>query len=308
MKDIINFYYNLNVLSVEDLDTIYSFNYMNDKFYLVPLKRTELELIDLINISKELKLKGIECHDIILNKYGKIITNIYDINYVLLKPVGNIYKEYDISDMIKLNNNLILSPKKSQLYRNAWAKLWSAKIDYLEYQIHELGKNKEIILDSFSYYIGLAENAISYVNKANEQYKQTPLDRICLSHRRIKYPNYQLNYFNPLSFIFDLEVRDLAEYIKSAFFLNQDALSYLKEALKITRLSIYSLELLYARLIYPSYYFDIYETIMNDKDDEEKLIPVIEKADSYENFLKQAYIEISKYGKIESIDWILNKK
>ena len=308
MKDIINYYYNFNIESVEDWDTIFCFDYKNESFYFVPFKRTEGELIDLVEISKELKARNIECHDLILNKFGKIITNVYNTNYVLLKPIGNIKQEYDIKDMIKLNNTLILTPNKSNLYRNSWAKLWSDKIDYFEYQIHELGKDKEIILDSFSYYIGLGENAISYVNNISNKYKKTPLDRICLSHRRINYPNYKLNYLNPLSFIFDLEIRDIAEYIKSAFFKEADALSYLKETLKITKFSTYSLELLYARLLYPSYYFDIYEAIMNNLENEEKLISIIEKADEYEEFLRNAYIEINKYTPIEGIDWILNKK
>ena len=308
MKDIINYYYNLNIESVEDWDNIYCFKWNNSEFYFVPLKRTERELIDLVEISKELKTKGLECHDIILNKFEKLITNVYEANYILLKPIGDIYEEYDLLDMIKINNALILTPNKSNLYRNSWAKLWSDKIDYFEYQIHELGKEKEIILDSFSYYIGLGENAISYVNNTNSKYKQTALDRISLSHRRIKYPNYKLNYLNPLSFIFDLEVRDIAEYIKSAFFAGEDALSYLKEVLKITKFTIYSLELLYARLLYPSYYFDVYESIMNDLEEEEKLIPIIEKANDYEDFLKDAYLEINKYAPIEGIAWILDKK
>ena len=42
--------------------------------------------------------------------------------------------------------------------------------------------------------------------------------RIVLSHRRVFYPNYKLNYLNPLSFVFDLEVRDVAEYLKAMFF------------------------------------------------------------------------------------------
>lgn len=308
MKDMINYYYNLNVLSVEDWDAIYSFSYHNDKFYFVPCKRTEKELIDLVEVSKELKSRGLECHDMILNRFGKLITNIYNTSYILLKTIGDIDKEYDIRDMIKINNQLILTPNKSNLYRNSWAKLWSDKIDYFEYQIHELGKDKEIILDSLSYYIGLGENAISYVNNVNSKYRQTNMDRISLSHRRIKYPNYKLNYLNPLSFIFDLEIRDIAEYIKSAFFAGADALSYLKEALSISRFSVYSLECLYARLLYPSYYFDIYENVMNDLESEEKLIPIIEKADDYEDFLRDAYIEINKYAPIEGIAWILDKK
>ena len=308
MKDIIKYYYNLNIESVEDWDSIYRFKWNKSEYYFVPLKRTERELIDLVEISKELKMRGLECHDIILNKFGKLITNVYEANYILLKPIGDIYEEYDLKEMIKINNALILTPNKSDLYRNSWSKLWSDKIDYFEYQIHELGKDKEIILDSFSYYIGLGENAISYVNNTNSKYKKTGLDRISLSHRRIKYPNYKLNYLNPLSFIFDLEVRDIAEYIKSAFFAGEDALSYLKETLKITRFTIYSLELLYARLIYPSYYFDVYENIMNNKEEEEKLIPIIEKVDDYEDFLRDAYLEMNKYAPIEGIAWIIDKK
>ena len=305
MKDIINYYYNFNIASVEDWDSIFIFTYKKEKFYFVPFKRTERELIDLVEITKELKARGLECHDLILNKFGKLITNVYETNYILLKPIGDIYEEYDIKDMLKINSNLILTPHKSNLYRNSWSKLWSDKIDYFEYQIHELGKNHEIILDSFSYYIGLGENAISYVNNASLKYQKASNDRICLSHRRIKYPNYKLNFLNPLSFIFDLEVRDIAEYIKSAFFAGADALSYLKETLRIAKFSVYSLELLYARLLYPSYYFDIYEAIMNDLESEEKLIPIIEKADEYEDFLRDAYLEINKYAPIEGIDWLI---
>ena len=265
-------------------------------------------MIDLIEVSKELKIRGIECHDILMNKFGILITNVYGNNYILLKPLKDMYEQYDIKSMISFNRNLHLTPNKSKLYHNAWGKLWSDKIDYFEYQIHELGKDKDIILDSFSYYIGLGENAISYVNNTNIKYQRTQQDRICLSHRRIKYPNYKLNYLNPLSFIFDLEVRDIAEYIKSAFFAKEDALNYLKEALKLNHFTIYSLELLYARLLYPSYYFDIYENVMNHTEKEEKLIPIIDLANEYEDFLKSAYIEINKYAPIEGIDWILNKK
>ncbi len=308
MKDIINYYYNFNIESTEDWDNIFCFTYQNEKFYFVPLKRTEKELMDLVEIIKELKLRKIECHDFILNKFGRLVTNVYEANYILLKPIGDIYEEYEISDMLKLNQKLILTPNKSNLYRNSWSKLWSDKIDYFEYQIHELGKGHEIILDSFSYYIGLGENAISYVNNTLLKHPKTSLDRISLSHRRIKYPNYKLNFLNPLSFIFDLEVRDIAEYLKSAFFQKRDALSYLKETLRITNFSIYSLELLFARLLYPSYYFDIYEQVMNNLESEEKLIPIIEKSEEYEEFLKDAYLEINKYAPIERIDWLLNKK
>ena len=308
MKESINYYYNFNIADVENWGDNYRFYYLDQLFYFVPFKRAEAELDDIINVSKELKQKNIEVHDIVMNKFGRVITNIQNINYILLRTIGDISQEYEINDIIKMNNMLILNENKSKLYRNSWASMWSAKLDYFEYQISELGKDKALVLDSFSYYLGLGENAISYLNEITSKYTPSKDDRICLSHKRIDVPNYKLNYLNPLSFIMDYEVRDLASYIKSAFFKGEDALSYLKELLKIKRFTIYSYGLFYARLLYPTYYFDIYEGIMNNKKDEDDLIPIIDKAEDYEIFLKDAYYEIIKYAPIDRIEWILNNK
>ncbi len=308
MKESINYYYNLNIDEVEQWGSIYRFQINNINYYFVPIKRMDNELNDIVNVSNELKLRNIPVHDIIINKFNKIITNVLNTNYCLLKPNKDIYQEYDLPDILALNNNLRLNPSKSNLYRNNWGTLWSNKIDYFEYQIHELGQNKPIILNSFSYYIGLGENAISYVINANNKYQTSENDRICLSHRRLNYPNYALNYLNPLSFIFDLEVRDIAEFIKSAFFANEDALNYLQYALKKCHFSIYSLSLLYARLLYPTYYFDLYEKVMNDEETEEILIPIIEKSTSYEEFLASAFLEINKYAPIDRVEWLLKKE
>ena len=307
MRESINYYYNFNIEDVENWGDTYRFYYLDQLFYFVPFKRAEAELEDIINVSKELKQKNIEVHDIVMNIFGKVITNIQNTNYVLLRTIGDISKKFEISDIIKMNNMLILNENKSKLYRNSWASLWSAKLDYFEYQVSELGKDKPLVLDSFSYYLGLGENAISYLNEVTSKYAPSKDDRICLSHKRIDVPNYKLNYLNPFSFIMDYEVRDLASYIKSAFFKGEDALSYLKELLRIKRFTIYSYGLFYARLIYPTYYFDIYEDIMSGKKDEDDLIAVIDKVDDYEIFLKEVYYEISKYAPIDRIEWLLQK-
>lgn len=308
MKESLNYYYNLNIADLEKWENIYTFELNNWTYYLVPFNRDEKELKDILDVVNELKMHGIYAHEIIPNIYNKLITNIYNVNYCLLKPNLDLKEEIDLPDLINISNHLTLNSPKSHLYRISWAKLWSDKIDYFEYQISELGQGKDLILNSFSYYIGLGENAISYVTNTLNKYKPTNLDKICLSHRRIKFPNYKLNYFNPLSFIFDYEIRDIAEFIKSAFFSNEDALNYLRQALKTTNFSIFSLSLLYARLLYPTYYFDLYEQIMNNEENEEKLIPLIEKIDNYEKFLQEAYLEINKYAPIDRIEWLLKKE
>ena len=154
----------------------------------------------------------------------------------------------------------------------------------------------------------MAENAISYVNNTNMKYGRDAY-RIVLSHRRVFYPNYKLNYLNPLSFVFDLEVRDIAEYLKAMFFKKDISfcLDELSSYLKIRHLSLYEYQMLYARLLYPTYYFDVYESVMNKNGDEEQLVNIIKKCDSYEEFLKKAYLEISKCAKIDKIEWIINQ-
>ncbi len=306
MKDTIEFYYGLDIDTLEELDGKYHFKIENQDYFFVFYNRRMEELDDIINVCGEMFQKGINTHIIYLNKNNSYLTKVGNYNYILFS-VNNLSEEYDIFDMVKISEKLILNNNKSSLYRNNWAKLWSEKIDYFEYQVRELSIEKTIVKNSFSYYIGLAEDAISYVNSTSLKYGSNPY-RIVLSHRRVFYPNYKLNYLNPLSFIFDLEVRDIAEYLKTMFFKeNIDyCLEELSSYLKIRHLSLYEYQMLYARLLYPTYYFDIYDEVMNKNVSEEKLVEVIKRCNEYEQFLKRAYLEISKYARIEKISWIID--
>ena len=308
MKEIINYYYNFDIDETFENENYCSFSFYGEEFFFVFFNRTTDELKDIVDVSVELKNKGIRVHDIILNRDNKLITKVGDVNYILLKLNTIKSEKINFINICEFSSKLKLNSVNSKLYRNSWGDLWSQKIDYFEFQIKELGKDKRIILDSFSYYIGLAENAISYVNKINKVIGMGEKDNITLAHRRIFYPNISLNYLNPLSFIFDLDVRDIAEYLKIEFFNDEDSLLDLKTYLKIKRLTPYSYHMLYARLLYPSYYFDMYEDIMNYDKDEECLLKIIDKIDKYELFLKETYEEISKYTNLEHIDWIIKKE
>ena len=307
MKETLEYYYGLDIESIEELDGKYHFKIENQDYFFVFYNRGIEELEDIINVSNEMVKKGINVHKILINKNNSFLTKVGEYNYILF-VVSNLNEEYDIFDMVKISEKLVLNNNKSNLYRNNWGTLWSEKIDYFEYQVRELSIEKEVVKSSFSYYVGLAENAISYVNNTNMKYGGDAY-RIVLSHRRVFYPNYKLNYLNPLSFVFDLEVRDIAEYLKAMFFQKDISfcLDELSSYLKIRHLSLYEYQMLYARLLYPTYYFDVYEGVMNKNGDEEQLVNIIKKCDSYEEFLKKAYLEISKYAKIDKIEWIINQ-
>lgn len=306
MKETIKYYYNIDVQNLEEKSKRYHFQYEGNDFFFVYFSRSKEELNDLLTCVKELKNKNIDCHDIIVNINHEVLTKVGTQDYILLR-VNNMLEKYDILDIDSFNKKLVLNNYKSSLYRNNWAKLWSDKNDYFEYQIRELGLDKKLITSSFSYYLGLAENAIAVVNVINKKYYSVN-PKIVLAHRRIFYPNWKLNFLNPLAFIFDLQVRDVAEYLKAMFFNDdfQDCFIELETYLKISSLSFYEYNMLWARLLYPTYYFDIYDEIMNNNKDENLLMKIINKQKSFEAFLKKAYLELSKYATIEHIAWLID--
>lgn len=304
MKQTIEYYYSLTINDIFIEGDAYYFVYDNKPYYFVFYNRTLKDLEDIIECSKQLKQKNINSHDIILNNQNEILTKVDDVDYILLR-VNNPKEEISIVEMIEQNKKTKLSNTKSELYRNDWANLWSLKIDFIENQMNELIIDK-VIRKSIDYYIGLTENAIYYVNLTKEKYTLTNSDNVVLSHKRIYYPNLGINYYNPLSYIFDLEVRDIAEYIKGAFFAGEDAFLELQTYLKSVILTPYSYNMFFARLLYPSYYFDSYEKIVNKKLTSEKMIDIISKVTEYEEFLKKAYKEISLYAKLENINWLIN--
>ena len=308
MKENILYAYHIEVENLKEYKE-YSVFEMGDVFYyFTKLKRSEKEFQELLLVIEELHQKHISILDFVPNVSGLYITFVSDVPYVLVK-VTNPSFEYGLLDIMDFQRKLILSNKKSSLYRNVWASLWSSKVDYFEYQVHELGKEYPIIVNSFSYYVGLAENAISYVNFVTRKIPMPSNIPIVLSHRRVSYPNVRLNFENPLNFIFDIEVRDIASFIKSMFFVDQDAAFIdLKAYLDLRKPDLYSLSMLYARLLYPSYYFDLHERIINHEEKEECLLPIIDSVNDYELFLKKTWFLMREYAPIEPISWIIKKE
>ena len=61
-----------------------------------------------------------------------------------------------------------------------------------------------------------------------------------------------------------------------------------------------------ARLLYPSYYFDMYDKIIQEKIREEKINYYVKKNISYEIFLKQIYNYLKQIYKLPQIEWLEN--
>ena len=307
MKDIIKYAYHITVDNIKEYEDYSVFQWNQKNYYFIKVKRAKEEMEILERISKEIEHKKIPIMPWIQNVQGSFLTLVKDQHYILLETT-NPKKEYSILDMIQRQKMLITNQYSKELDRTNWPKLWSEKVDYLEYQVHELGKKYPLILKTFSYFDALAETAIQYARRAEKNFDKSHA-QITLEHKRIFYPNYSENYDNPLTFIFDLEVRDIAEYIKNMARIEKKyALIDLKTYLDTSTRDLYSLSMLYARLLYPSYYFDAHDIFINQQQSEEKMMKIIDKMEEYEIFLKESWLLIRNYAPIEPIDWIIKKE
>ena len=63
--------------------------------------------------------------------------------------------------------------------------------------------------------------------------------------------------------------------------------------------------LLFARLLYPSYYFDEITDILEHNKDEDSLLRYINLAPKYEIFLKKCLEDFSRHSNMVKIDWLL---
>ena len=106
MKETINFFYNIDVDDIEEKDGKYHFVYNNRDYFFVFYNRLNEELNDILMCVRSLKEKGIDCHDIILNKDNMVLTKIEDYNYILF-AVSNSFvitgENYGVPKLIILN-------------------------------------------------------------------------------------------------------------------------------------------------------------------------------------------------------------
>ena len=292
MKNILNYYYGIIIDESSIKDNGY-FWYNKHLFCLYEYKRNILEIEALVSLNKLMLERKIPVNKIISNLFNQTITYHNNRNYCLLM-VNNDYKGKINITFIKsfINSNFTI------LKRCDWGKLWSIKIDYIEYQLSHIKNSYPIINSSVNYYIGLAENAVSYFNMLN-------LNNIDLfiSHRRIN----EESIYNPLELVIDYKMRDVGEYIKYNFFNGKMSIYDVKEYLKGLELENIDYLLLYNRLLFPSYYFDTYEKIINNKMDEKEINKIINMANLYEELLYEIYRLFNSKINILGIDWINSK-
>ena len=289
MRNILNYYYGI---IVDKIDNNGYFSYNNHLFCLYEYQRNIDDINALLLLNRYMLNNNIKINEIINNNYNEVLTYSEGRYYSLLL----INYEYQNSYFRFIPS--FINQRLDILKRNNWSILWSMKIDYVEYQIKHLSKKYPLLSESVYYYIGLSENAISY-------FKMLNLDNIPLyiNHRRIK----KNLMYNPLELVIDYKVRDISEYIKKSFFAREKTIYEIKKFINGINLNNIDYLLLYTRLLFPSYYFDIYDNIINGKIEEKEILKITNLVNEYEELLYEVYVLIKRKINILGIDWINQK-
>ena len=288
--------YNANIENNE-------FEYEGYKFLLLSVEDDEKDIIKLNDLVNSLNIHfNSDVVFIVKNKYDKYISTSKDNNNICLLTY-KIDNQININDFVKMH----LSYFNSFSYKiniQQIIDLWDQRIEYIENQCltnFNFDNDAHLTLYEYTLYsIGQAINSLQYLADMNLDFKRKYSST--LTHRRIKkMDKYEL--FNPFNLIVDHSSRDLAELYKN------DIIS-LDTLLNICAFYSYSVdeyEYLLARLLFPTFIFDIVEDMENDKssyDYTSDIYYAIAKSNSQLDKLKSLYNALISKMNIRPINWI----
>lgn len=239
---------------------------------------------------------------IITNRKGTFISED-DYGKVIL--VATKKQKMRIQDIIKIHQQYVNSPSEIPYTTTYLSSLWEEKINSIEQKILP-----SIRVDDFAYQkimvaaiyaLGLAENALQYLTEIALDYGKE-ISPLTLSHRRLESLDSH-TVFDPLNLILDSPIRDIAEAWKYKVITTTELL----QILPTYQLSIKEVSLLFARMLFPTRFFDLLEKHYGERVDVRKQIL------AYYREMNQDLLELKKveqllvknYG-IRPISWLLN--
>lgn len=300
MKEYIKYYYQLAVLNLHFVHGKYYFSDGKNKYLLEPVDFYEDTLEEIYQNYLSFLSTSKNFHEIVKSVYQTVSVIIEKKRYVLLKMSSVPDQSIQIFDLKKEWGILFYPQKKNSVTKIPWSHLWEQKIDYFE-ELFVSGKNDfSIQPDLFFYFIGMGEVAISYYRetlRTFSSYQELPL---VPSHRRVSSSMSFVEYYDPVSIIFDYRIRDISEFMKNSFWQSSYDLSSFESFLNQVQFQKIEAQLFLSRLLFPSFYFDYLETEKNQNE-------FYDRVEEYQSFLSFIYQYLyDRYG-VDEIFWLKKK-
>lgn len=305
MKNVINYYYNFNIDNLRMIGGHYYFVYQNRKFIFQEIKDTQFDYEAIFELNQILVRHHNLFYKIIVNKNNQIITQYANKQYILMIDYSKEDRKFTLPDLLEIDipvndENKVIN----RLNRSNWTNLWQRKIDYFELFI-EHNINKYIELNKYmNYFIGIGENAILYAKNTIEDVKPNYYDRPVISHKRIDSDISIKQLYNPINLVVDHPARDIAEFLKTIFWNHTYQKINLEVELEDLHLSSYGARLVIARMLFPSFFFDAFERLVENKIEQTDIFYIIDRINEYEQYLSTIYHHFKMRYNIPEVGWL----
>ena len=256
----------------------------NNKLYFVE-ELNNLKQIDLLN---NYKVNFNDFYKIVCTKYGDYKFLYKNKYYVVLE-----YKEFSL-DLYQL----IINDKKNVVSSGKidWREKWINRSEYIMNMYSSYRNKNKVIDNSIDYYFGMLESSICYLNEFD--YENVNL---CVQHAKMSY----FDYFNPFNIRIDVKERDFSNFLKNIFFDNKNNERDVRNIIE-TNIKNYDFNLIVARLIYPDYYFDLFDDYLINNDDEilDSIEKIVNRVDEYEKYVYMICNYVKSNIQIKNVDYL----
>ncbi|MGM7722518.1 spore coat putative kinase YutH [uncultured Metabacillus sp.] len=331
MKKAIYEEYGIKVQDLRKIGKFDSFRVHQTDFLIVPITNIdEEEMYELYQLSEFMvEKREPNIARIVVTKKNNLFFEKDKAKYALVKYAAFTQGRYQ-----QIGRNLARFHQKARTYPyqlsktqriGQWKYLWERRLDQLESfwsgKIHSqpFTQFEKMFIESFPYYLGLAENGIQYLVDTELDEEPQPIDSGTICHHRFHPTTWgsAQGVKLPTDWVFDHASRDIAEYLRHLFFERQEELQengfrFLDDYDRTTPLSAFTWRLIYSRLLFPIHYFECVENyyLSSDNDKpifEAKLKEILTASDQYELFLKSYSNMLSMRKKrivLPSLEWL----
>jgi spore coat protein YutH len=300
-------------------------------FLIHPVKTGQEEILELQTFALHLAKNGDRNVPLffpgkngdILNKWENDMACVLVSNRSKAKKVTNLGRK--LGKFHNRGRNLDYSIKKvSRL--GQWKQIWEKRLDQMEavwtgrlFQ-HPENEFEKMFMESFPYYMGLAENAIQYLVDTELDDSPTIVDHGTICHERFSSTTWEEGQLikNPFEWILDHCARDIAEWTRERYFYNTQTCGpeirqFFSDYQSSAKLSPFSFRLLFARMLFPLHYFDCVENYYITDSEQQKnvlqdaFLRHLKHSGEYERFLGSFFqlidVPVRAYN-IPEIEWL----
>lgn len=321
-------FYKIKVESVSDDET---FNSNGNNFQLILLKKDNFDKIyEQYKMALHLYRSGVPNTLVPVKNNNDDIRTWYENNVYVLLMKTNLNQEESVGRSLA---NLHLKGRSfpemiNETYRYGdWMESWERRLEQVEILWQEKCFNRpqsdfeKLFVEYFPYYLGLAENALNYLNDSENDITFRNSDFATICYGKFD-PAKMASGKNPFDWVYDHPMRDVAEYVRNLFFKNPltyagEASRFFKEYLNELPITTKSAKMLVARLLLPLNFFESIEKYFTTKSEQvrKSMIEKVEREVKLSSLHEKMILEIfdtasvpEMYKMVRIPEWIVKVK